>query len=108
MPSLPGANSTNAPNDISLVTFPSNSIPTSGSNVIAFTNSRASLHFSVFIPAIVTSPSSSTLTSHSVSSMIFLMFLPPGPIRAPIFSGLIETDIILGAYGEISLGFGIT
>ena len=91
IPSRPGANSTKAPKDIIRVTLPSNSIPTSGSNVIPFTISKASLHFSVLAPAIVTRPSSSTFTSHSV-------FLPPGPIRAPIFSGLMLIDIILGAY----------
>ncbi len=37
-----------------------------------------------------------------VSSTILLIFLPPGPIRSLIFSGLISTVTIRGAYGERS------
>ena len=106
-PSRPGANSTKAPKVISRVTIPSNSCPTSGSIVIASTNTIASLHLSIFSPVILTMPSSSTLISHSVSSMIFLIFFPPGPINAPIFSGLICRDKILGAYLDISFGLEI-
>ena len=72
----------------------------------ALTSSMASLHLSALAPAMVTLPSSSTLISHSVSSMIFLMFLPPGPINAPIFSGLIVIEKIRGAYSDISLASG--
>src|ERR1041385_5377245 len=45
-----------------------------------------------------TVPSSSMLISQPDSSTSFLMFLPPGPMRAPIFSGLIFTVTMRGAY----------
>ena len=43
------------------------------------------------------------LISQPDSSTRRLMFLPPGPIRAPIFSGLILTWTMRGAYLLISL-----
>ena len=46
----------------------------------------------------LTVPSSSMLISQPDSSTRRLMFLPPGPIRAPIFSGLILTWTMRGAY----------
>ena len=105
-PSLPGANSTNAPNVINLVIVPSNSIPSSGSIVMDLITSIASLHLWRSKLAAVTIPSSSTLISHSVSAIIFLIFFPPGPIKAPILSGLICKDNTLGAYFDISIGSG--
>src|SRR3989344_3647567 len=57
--------------------------------------------FSGSVPAIVTCPSSLTLTSQPVSAMIWRMILPPGPIISPIFSLGILMILILGAYWEI-------
>jgi len=45
-----------------------------------------------------TVPSSSMLISQPDSSTMRLMFLPPGPMSAPIFSGLIFTVTMRGAY----------
>ena len=74
--------------------------------MIDLISSIASLHFAASGFATVTTPSSSTLISHSVSSIIFLMFLPPGPIRAPILLGLICKLTMRGAYLDISFGSG--
>ena len=43
------------------------------------------------------------LISQPDSSTSFLMFLPPGPMSAPIFSGLILTVTMRGAYLLISV-----
>ena len=50
-----------------------------------------------------TEPSSSMSISQPDSSTSFLMFLPPGPMSAPIFSGLIFSVVIRGAYLLMSL-----
>ena len=49
-----------------------------------------------------TVPSSSMLISQPDFSTNALMFLPPGPINAPIFSGLIFMRKMRGAKGESS------
>ena len=46
----------------------------------------------------LTVPSSSMLISQPDSSTRRLMFLPPGPMSAPIFSGLILSVSMRGAY----------
>src|SRR5688500_3868050 len=101
-PSLPGMISTNAPNAVVLLTAPSYVSPITGSAVsdlmIAFARSSASPPTA----AIVTRPVSSTVISAPVSSWMPRMVLPFGPMRSPIFSGLICTVTMRGAYGERS------
>jgi len=45
-------------------------------------------------------------TAAPVISIIFLMFLPPGPMPLPIFEGSILKIVILGAYSDIHF-FGL-
>src|SRR5882724_1697754 len=59
--------------------------------------------FAIFMPSaetekMLTVPSSSMLISQPDSSTRRLMFFPPGPMSAPIFSGLIFTTSMRGAY----------
>src|SRR5579872_1237823 len=101
-PSVPGRISTNAPNGVVLLTTASYVAPISGSLVSACTSERA---FSIASPptaAIVTNPVSSTVISAPVSSWMPRMVLPLGPMRSPIFSGLIIRVTMRGAYGERS------
>ncbi len=50
----------------------------------------------------VTNPESSTVISAPVSSWIPRIVFPLGPMRSPIFSGLIVSVTMRGAYDERS------
>ena len=60
----------------------------------------ADLEASASLLATITVPSSSTSITVPVVSWIMRMFLPPGPIKAPIFSGSILSRIRRGANGD--------
>ena len=64
--------------------------------------SIALLDASSLSDATETFPSSSTSIVAPVSWIIFFITLPPGPIKAPIFSLSIIIVVILGAYSDNS------
>src|SRR3989344_2399758 len=83
-PSFPGRISTNAPKVRRRLTSPSYISPAFGSLVIASTLEIPASSSSSVVPAIWTTPSSSTSIWQFVSAIIFLIVLPPGPMSSPI------------------------
>ena len=79
---------TKAPYEATLTISPSYSSPTSasGGSIINMTISFATAMLSSSVDPRVNIPSSSISTVHPVSSSIFLIFFPLGPITSPILS----------------------
>ena len=71
---------------------------------IAFTAERAASAEAPSVAPISTVPSSSMVMSAPVSSWIWLIMAPLGPMTAPILSTGMRTEMIRGAVGAISSG----
>jgi len=103
---LPGLSETNAPKVVVLTTVPMNRSPTSGicGLAMAFTMARAASADGPSTAPMYTVPSSSIVMSAPVSSWIWLIILPFGPMTSPILSTGTCTVITRGAVGAISSG----
>ncbi len=96
----------NAPNDVVLTTVPTKRSPISGTCglAIALIAARAASADGPSTAPMYTVPSSSMEMSAPVSSWIWLIILPLGPMTSPILSTGTFTEMTRGAFGDISSG----
>ena len=102
IPSFPGANSTNAPNSLMLITVPSRTCPASKSVTMMQISFLASSMLAASVPQIDTLPSSVMSIFTPVCSIIALIVLPRCPTTSPIFCGSICIWMIFGANSPTS------